>query len=266
METLIKQLVTEIIRRLIPRLGADGKRGKVMVVVTAATAGFPTAVNQLRQMVLKGYRLELAFSDHALDLHRDGIMDQLAGFPFVTEINPNKWLPALSEARAVVVPLLSLNTASKAALLIADTLATNMVLHGLAMGKPVIMATDSADPLKAHWSGGASIPPGLAKAVRHRFTILQELGYRLTDVSRLTDMLGSLIESRDLHSVPKPVHNKYPTARKAWHVKERTITVGHVRYAQTQEIDIQLPNQAVVTPLARETAQQCRVTLIPPRG
>ena len=269
METQIKQLVTKIIGQLTPRLGADGRQGQVMVAVTAATVGFPAAVDQLRQMVLKGYRLELAFSAHARDLHRDGIMDALAGFPFVTEINPRRWLRALSKARAVVVPLLSLNTASKAALLIADTLPTNLILHGLAVGKPVIMATNSADLQRPHWSGlgdGASPSPGLVEAAGHRLATLQELGYRLTDVSRLSRLLGECLAGTDRSSAPGSARRNSPVPRKIWHVKEKTITAAHVRHAQTQGTDIQLLSRAVVTPLAMETARRCRVSLIPASG
>ena len=269
METQIKHLVTEIIGRLTPRLGADGQRGKVLIAITAATVGFSTAMDQLRQMVLKGYRLELAFSDHARALHRDGIMDQMAGFPFVAEINPNRWLPALSEARAVVVPLLSLNTASKAALLIADTLPTNLVLHGLALGKPVIMAANSADFKGPHWSGmrNDALPPsGLVKAAGHRLATLQELGCRLTDVSRLSRMLDALFDVRDRSSAPNPTPRQYLTPRKIWQVQERTVTAAHVRHAQVLGVDIQLLSQAVVTPLAREAAQKYRINLIPVLG
>ena len=70
-ENQIKQLVSEVIRRLAERMGADGRKGKVIVAVSAATVGFSPAMVQLRQMVLGGYRLELAYSANAGALHRD---------------------------------------------------------------------------------------------------------------------------------------------------------------------------------------------------
>lgn len=269
METPIKHLVIEIIGRLTVRLGADGQQGRVLVAITAATAGFGIAVDQLRQMVLMGYRLDLAFSTQARALHRDSIMDALAGFPFVTEIDPARWLTALSESRAVVIPLLSLNSASKAALLIADTLPTNLALHGLAVGKPVLLATNSADLQGPHWSGlgnDASPPAGLVKAVGQRLASLHELGYRLTDVSQLSRLLDAILDGRTRTAAPNPAPRQNPSSRRIWQVQERTITAAHVRHAQVQGLDIQLRSQAVVTPLAREAAQKDRVRLLPALG
>jgi Flavoprotein len=270
MEVDIKQLVTEIISRLTLRMGADGHRGKVLVAISAASVGLAPAVDQLRQMVLGGYRLELAFSEHARALHRDWIGDQLAGFPFVTEIESDEWLGALAAAQAVVVPLLSLNTASKAALLIADTLPTNLILHGLAVGKPVIAAVNGAHPDERHWGAKGkrtSISPGLRLAVKHRLVTLQELGCRLVDVLRLNAELNDSFEGPDTSpTLGQPEDGSHVSARKVWRVRAHTITAGHVRHAHTRGADMELPPGAVVTPLARETAQRCRVALIPDRS
>jgi len=270
METQIKQLVTEIIRRLAVRMGADGRNGRIIVAVSAATVGFSPAIEQLRQMVLGGYRLELFYSEHAQALHRDRIRDQLAGFPFITEVKSAQWLEALTAARAVVVPLLSLNTASKAALLIADTLPTNLVLHGLAAGKPVIMADNGARPNECHWGAKGNlrlISPGLQRAALKRLDTLRVLGCQLSDAARLNAVLNDILGRRGRPSIParsEAGHGAMP--RKVWLVAEHTITAAHVRHAHCRGADIELPHRAVVTPLAQEMAQRCRVALIPGRG
>ena len=61
-------------------------------------------------------------------------------------LEPATWLKALKKARAVAVPMLSLNTLSKLSMLLADNTATNIVLHALLMGKPVVAARNGADP------------------------------------------------------------------------------------------------------------------------
>lgn len=259
MDTRIQPMVTEIIRRLTRKMGADGKKGNVMVAVSAATMELVPAIDQLRRMVLAGFRLALGFSSQAESLHREWILDQLAGFPFVTEIEPDNWLMPLKKADAVVVPLLSLNTAAKAAFLMADTLPTNLILHGLAMGKPVIMATNGADPKSRHWNA----PAGLARAMGQRLKTLKELGYRLTDVAWLNQELARALGTPTDPSSTRRHRIKTETEPRAvWQVKERTITVAHIRQAERRGLDIGLPPKAVITPLARETAARRRVSLI----
>ena len=61
-------LVAEVVSRLAPRLGADGRRGRLVVAFSGATASLPETVGQCRLLVLDGYRLRLAFSPAAEQL------------------------------------------------------------------------------------------------------------------------------------------------------------------------------------------------------
>jgi len=56
-------------------------------------------------------------SQAAEALYGQVIRDQLAGFPHISTVHSTNWLSALKEARAIVVPLLSVNTLSKVSLL-----------------------------------------------------------------------------------------------------------------------------------------------------
>ena len=58
----------------------------------------------------------------------------------------SKWLLTLKDSCAVIVPMLSLNTLSKLALLVADNFASNIILHALFAGKPVLLARNGVDP------------------------------------------------------------------------------------------------------------------------
>src|SRR5262249_32804290 len=112
-EKQIQRVVVEVLKGLLPQLGASGDRGDVVVVFTGATAGFSEAVQQVRSLVLQGYRVQLVFSRGAELLYAPVIWEQLEGFPFVTPLDDSNWLHVLQEAHAVVVPLLSVNTLSK---------------------------------------------------------------------------------------------------------------------------------------------------------
>ena len=145
-EEQIQGLVARVIQRLAERLGALGDKGRVVVVFTAASVEFREAIQQVRNLIMDGFRVQLVFSPAAEHLISRPVREQLDIFPYVSMVEPATWLSVLKDARAVVVPLLSLNTLSKLSMVIADNTATNIILHALLMGKPVVIARNGADP------------------------------------------------------------------------------------------------------------------------
>jgi len=259
----VQELIVEVISRLAVRLGADGRKGLLAVVCTGATVGFGSALQQVRQLVLRGYRVELAFSDAAESLYGKAFRDQLAGFPHVSGVDPHRWLKALGEARAVAAPLLSVNSLSKLALLVADNLASNLLLHGLFMGKPVIVARNGAAPespgrrdLGFHLG-----TPALNRALEERFQTLSAYGCSIADVNELSATVDSILAERPseaivreapLPSVPRP------NLAAAGGV----VTAVDVVHAHRVGADLRLGRGAIVTPLARELAARHGVAMV----
>jgi len=253
----IQQVVAQVLKRLLPQIGATGTRGDVIVVFTGATAGFTEAMQQVRSLILSGYRVKLAFSRGAELLYGPLINEQLEGFPNVAPIEQSKWLRALKEAQAVVVPLLSVNTLSKLALLIADNLASNVILHALFTGKPVLLAQNGVDTsdqgrIELHFD---KCGPLLAAAIEERLQIVRSYGCRLTDVSRLVAELEVALQKKPL---AKPISRNGKPRNPA---NARVITAGDVLQAYQSGASIRLLTSTVVTPLAREVAFKHGVSL-----
>jgi hypothetical protein len=262
-EELIRRIADEVIGRLAVRIGADGSRGNLIAVFTGATAGFGKAVQQVRGLVLDGYRVSLVFSKAAEDLYGSFLMEQLAGFPHIARMEPGKWLSALKEARAVVVPLLSVNTISKITMLIADTTAGNVILHALFMGKKVIAARDGADPKgsgrEALGFNRGSLP--LQRAVLEKLRIVEDYGCLLADVDELRSMLNSVLS----HAEGSPVKQENLQVRSVRSLipcSGKIATAADIRHAHSLGADLGLSRAAPVTPLARELAARYGVALV----
>ena len=201
-EERIQQVVVEVLKRLLPHMGATGDRGSVIVVFTGATVGYYEAIDQVRALIMKGYRVQLVFSHGAETLYAKFLRDQLEGFPHVTPMEEAKWLHTLKDSCAVVVPMLSLNTLSKLALLLADNFASNIILHALFAGKPVLLARNGVDPSDkgreiAHFDQcGAT----MAAAIAERLRIVSGYGCRVIDVGEFSHVLTSLVERQ--HRIP----------------------------------------------------------------
>lgn len=265
-EQQLQLLVTEIFRRLAVHLGSDGRRGKVMTVFSGATVGLPQALDQLRWCSLQGFCQVLAFSPPAETIYGDTVRQQLAGFPNISEVNPEKWIHELAEVKAVMVPMLSLNTASKVSLLIADSMPANLIIHAISLGIPVIVATNGADPETFHWArrtGPQQVSPAFRDASRLRLQTLRDYGCLLTDVQSLGQTLLQVTEATTPRPAPVLTEvTKVVGLRPApVQVNGRLVSTGHIREAHRHKVDILLAPETVVTPLAREMAASLGVKL-----
>lgn len=258
----VREIIAKVILRLAQRLGANGDKGELIIVFSAATVEFREAVRQVRDLILDGFRVRLAFSPAAEDLISSGIRQELDGFPYVGGVEPAAWLPALMDARAVVVPLLSVNMLSKLSMLIADNMATNILLHSLLMGKPVVAARNGADPadkgreeLGFHKGNIA-----LKQAIAHRLRAAEDFGCILTDIRNLGGTVKSVLardgtpkgKRREIESAP-PV----PT----FSISGRFVTASDILHAYRMGANLSVESASGMTPQARDLARRYGVVL-----
>lgn len=247
----VPQLVAEVISRLAPRLGADGRRGRLVVAFSGATASFTETVRQCRLLVLDGYRLRLAFSPAAEQLFGSVVREGLDGFPHVDQVDPAQWLGELLESRAVLCPMLSVNTLSKVSLLTADGLVPNLLVHGLFMGKPVVLARDGVD-LAGEGRRALGIDqaaPALRQALDDRLRTVAGYGCHVTDVRSLHATANSALVSSSARASAG--------ARPAGPL----VTAADVRRVHLAGDALSLSPNSLVTPLARDVAMQLGVRL-----
>ncbi len=258
-----QQVVARVIEKLASRMGADGHRGTLIVVFSGATVGFQEAIRQVRGLVLDGFRLKLTFSRGAQQIFGSAVRDELAGFPNIGRVEPTKWLTDLTEARAVVSPLLSVNTVSKVSLLIADNLVTNLILHALFMGKPVVLARNGADPEGrgrkelGFDKGNAS----LARAVSDRMRTAAEFGCRLTDIERLGETVRSAFQ-REAQPITERSEHPVDPGLRTLNRRGKVVTAADIRHAHRVRAEMRISSSSVITPLGRDLALRYGVPLV----
>lgn len=260
----IQHIVSEVIRRLAIRLGADGSRGNLITVFTGATVSFKEAIQQVGGLSLEGYRIQLVFSKAAEDLYGQVVRDQLVDFPHISNLDPTKWIAALQKARAVVVPLLSMNTVSKVSQLAADNVPTNLILHALIWGKAVFAARDGADPDGGHWQknlGAQPQNPALRQAILEKINVVETYGCHLTDTHQLRQI------TRDFLAAGKDPNSEYPLKttekyRSTLQHSAKMVTAADIRQAHLMGSDLRLAPGSVITPLARDLARQFEVAFL----
>jgi S-ribosylhomocysteine lyase LuxS involved in autoinducer biosynthesis len=266
----IEKIITEVLWRLLPKLGANGSRGTIIVVFTGATVGSGETLRQLRGLILEGFELRLVFSEMADHLYGSWFREQLAGFPQWSQLPAFNWLRALREARAVVVPLLSVNTLSKLSLLIADSQTGNLILHGLFTGKPVIVASNGVEadqPGRAELGFDKGLPT-LKRVVAERLLTIASYGCKVVDISQLGAATGVALprtEAQETHRSADAVAHA-AAVRKVVKHEAVLITAGDVLAAHSQGADLQCAARTLVTPLARDLAAKHGVGIVRDEG
>ncbi len=254
-------IVEEVIRRLARRIGEQRRDEIIIVVFTGATVGLVEGIQQVRSLLLDGFQVKLAFSDSAGHLFAKMVQKELNGFMNLGLVPPEKWLSSLKQASAVAVPLLSLNTVSKLSLLIADDLVSNILLHALLMGKPLVLAREGADPrgkgrraLGFHRGNAA-----LNDAMMQRLKSLEDFGCILTGTGQLSNSVRSAIQQEG----PRQAHEQDPLpGRPSMCLNRQVATAGDVLSAHQKGANLIFGQAARMTPLARDLARQLGVALI----
>ena len=262
----IEKIINEVLRRLLPKLGADGSRGTLIVVFTGATVGSSEAIGQLRGLILEGFELQLVFSEMAEHLYGAWLREQLAGFPHWSQLPAFTWLRALREARAVMVPLLSVNTLSKLALLIADSQTGNLILHGLFSGTPVLVArngVESSQPGRAELGFDKGLP-ALNQVVDERLKVIAGYGCKVVDVSQLSAVAGTALPRVEAQEVlaAEDVTGRPVAGPGVVRYVSALITAGDVLQAHREGASLQCSARTLVTPLARDLAARHGVYIV----
>jgi hypothetical protein len=225
--------------------------------------GIDQAVSQVRALLMAGFQVRLVFSSMAEHLFGDLVCDQLAGFPQWSVLPPVSWLASLRTARAVVVPMLSVNSLSKLAQLVADSQTSNLLLHGLFTGKPVVLARNGVeDGPGRHELGFDRANGALRQAVAERLALAAGFGCILSDLEQLASVVSGLVPEGGEAAPPSQVAVApvAPVARPVQDHHGQVVTAGDVMAAHGAGADLRC--RALITPLARDAAARLGVRLL----
>ncbi len=269
----IERLVVAVVERLARKLGADGGRERIVSVFSGCTADVENAAAQVRRLVMKGFNLNLLFSDAAEDSYRETALGMLEGFPNIGTVEPAGWYRELTRADAVIAPVASLNTVTRLSMLMADTPHTQLLLGAMTMGKPLIIARDGAFPAGMPLSGGMG--ENLRAALAERLALIGGFGAVLCDMNAL----GATLESRFKEEIREEHEKRLPRqipsipsgptgnpggmgpGRPRRHLGGRVLSASHVNLAARGGYDLTYGAGGIVTPMARDLASRNGVAL-----
>ena len=260
----VRRIVSQVIRRVAEKMGVDGRKGRLIAVFTGASADFAQSVDQIRGLILDGYRVETVLSEAAEAIYGATLREMIEGFPQIAPVSETRWVTAADDALGVVVPMLSLNTLSRIALLMADNKPTNIILRALFTGRPVLLVPNGALVRAPHWQAkaGGSQAPALAAAVEERLSAVGRYGAQIVDVNAIRRTVAAW--SRNAAG---PAAGPVPAATSGngagpIRAASTVVSAAQVRLAHSAGADLVITAQARVTPLARDLALRYGVALV----
>jgi len=260
----IQHIINEVVQRIIIRKGGNGRLGSLIVVFTGSNNNLDRAISEVRRSIMDGYKIKLILSKNAEKLYGSVIHEKLMYYPHVSLLHIEKWEEELNKAKAVAIPILSLNTLSRVSLLIADSQPSQLIVHALLMNKPVLAAPNSI-----FFHGGSQVPikqnPFIKKSILERLKTMMDYGCKMVELKNMKNEINSLFHQR-LNANPNKSDKSFKIERKKIRHKGKIVTASQIQQSRLANADLVLSSETIITPLARDIAMTHQVKLLRSSG
>jgi len=230
-------------KNALPSISSD--KGKITALFTGSSTNRTEAIAQVEKLIHEGYSVDAVLSQAAVKIVNPENIRKIQGIGDIF-YEPDFWVSSIEvvkRSKIIIVPILTRNSAAKIALGIADNLVTNIALHALLAGKPVIAARNSADPDHADCIciGTPNTPPALIQIAREYLRKLETYGAKLMDVSDIAD---------------------YIINEKQTSIQQKLITQDSINNLQPDMKQIKVRKGSIITPLARDAARERGIEIL----
>ena len=252
----LKHIIDAVTREVLKRLDGEMKvqeenrenpkhKDKLILVFTGGTENLDGVLAGLKRFS-RDYALLAAFTPAAEKvIGRERVRETIE----FEELPADKLHYAIYEAKAIIFPTLTQNTAAKAAVGIRDSVATEAMACGLLLKKEVIAVTDSINTL--------AMPPAYGRMVNEILRRIEQLGVKLCKAKELTYLLA--------HDRKASGESESPIAAdgKTLVIQERAPVTADVilQAAQAGYGSIALIPNTIVTPMARDIAKDKNIII-----
>ncbi|AOT72718.1 flavoprotein [Geosporobacter ferrireducens] len=243
---ILDEIVNEVVKKL------QNRPRSALILFTGASIGFPDAIKQLKCLKEERWKFKVLLSNSAEYVLTPELVNKELGVQEVyleREITSMKFL--YSDIELIIIATMTLNTAVKISIGIADTLVTNIAAHAIMEGIPILAAKDACD---------------LENPVR------KQLGMNKSPIAYLDKMTGhlkalssygiKLVDAGDLHCHAKDLNlftgstTATNSISKISQVHKKVISRADIIDAAAGGDHIIISPQTIITSLARDAAKE----------
>lgn len=267
-EDILNMIIDEVFRRL------EARRKRSLVIFTGAAIGFQDAICSLKELLSDGWDLKIFLSKSAEHVFTPKLIKEQLGIEEVfLESNVKGLQDLYKDVSSFIIPTLTLNTAAKVSLGIADTMSTNLIAHGIMEGIQIVAAKDGCDlnnttRLKL---GMNKTPQSYLSTFDRHLANLEGYGIKLVEAKDIYEYLtvgkasvGSEVatgeKSRAVNTY-SDANNSAVILTESFKLNKKVISRSDIMNVRNTHTVLEISGGTIVTPLAWEAAKQVGLTV-----
>lgn len=256
-EKIIEEVIIEnIAEKVLEKLAEYGKRA--LILFTGASTGFMQSIKSLRALEGAGWNMTAVMSAAAESvLGKPLIKDMLSLKDVVTEESAPDVKSLVGSCNFIVIPSMTVNTASKIANCISDNFITNIISFSMRAGKTIIASTNACCPDSLE---RFHVTEAYKDRIENNLEALGDYGIYLTSSDNLANKVSSIYLKQYGINNKKDI-NSCRSERRVIRLKEKIINRNCV-LNNKDFVVIKVGSDAIVTDLARDEAAKSNIKIV----
>ncbi len=241
--------MNEVTKRIIDEMHKEDK--KALVLFTGGKIGFESSIESIKKLIYDGWSLKVVLSKNADFVLGSNTIKQQLGIEDIfveDEIKDINYLK--QDIKKIIIPVLTMNSASKISLGISDTLITYLVSWGIMNDIPIIAAKDACDPENnIRFKSSSQVPTAYKNMIKDNLKKLESYNIKFTSAEKLYDTIVNFLKSSEPEKSQSVLLNK------------KLITAEDVMKLQKDNCEILVSKDTIVTALAKERANSLGIRI-----
>lgn len=261
---LIEYIVNKVIEKL------EQRQKTTLVLFTGASIGFRQSIESLNKLQQNGWQFKVVISKAAEDvLTEDLIKKSLNIESVIKEDDKPDIKELLDQNNLIIIPSLTINTASKIANCISDTLITNIVSKAMMSGKKIIASLNACcienEERKSIYGDNVSLAYKnklknnleTIKSYEIELTTSENLFYKVEKYSKKNLNTNNLVINNQSKDNKKTIDLKQPQDKNSLYIKLDKKVISRADVYENRGYNyIFVDKGSLITDLAKEEAKK----------
>lgn len=267
--TLIEYIVNKVIEKL------EQRQKTALVLFTGASIGFRQSIESLNKLQQNGWQFKVVISKAAEDvLTEDLIKKSLNIESVIKEYDKPDIKELLDQNNLIIIPSLTINTASKIANCISDTLITNIVSKAMMSGKKIIASLNACcienEERKSIYGDNVSLAYKnklknnleTIKSYEIELTTSENLFYKVEKYSKKNLNTNNLVINNQSKDNKKTIDLKQPQDKNSLYIKLDKKVISRADVYENRGYNyIFVDKGSLITDLAKEEAKKLNLKI-----
>lgn len=266
---LIEYIVNKVIEKL------EQRQKTALVLFTGASIGFRQSIESLNKLQQNGWQFKVVISKAAEDvLTEDLIKKSLNIESVIKEYDKPDIKELLDQNNLIIIPSLTINTASKIANCISDTLITNIVSKAMMSGKKIIASLNACcienEERKSIYGDNVSLAYKnklknnleTIKSYEIELTTSENLFYKVEKYSKKNLNTNNLVINNQSKDNKKTIDLKQPQDKNSLYIKLDKKVISRADVYENRGYNyIFVDKGSLITDLAKEEAKKLNLKI-----